>query len=701
MTRPGASMLLALALGLATFAFYAPALRYQYVMADDVQYTVETPQVTSGLSLANIRWAFTTVHQSWYSPLLWISFMADSSLFGPAAFGYHLTNILLHTLNALLLFWILLRLTRTPLAAAFAAALWALHPLRIESVAWIAERKDVLSGFFFLLAVAAYLRYVERPGSARMAAVALCMACGMLSKTILVVLPPLLMLLDFWPLRRIPFPAAWRDLRGWRPFLAEKALLWMLMAAGIALTLYTHRHAHDLAPPLSLAARLALVAPAYFGHLKQILWPAHLALFYPVSYPAAGPAGLALAALILVSWTAWRWRHVQPAFLIGWLWYLVALAPLIRGIRFDEQSSFPDRYTYLPAIGLALLWAGVMAAFARRSRRHLALAGIVSATLLAAATVRGWRYLPQWESQHVMAPILIRLLPDHPFVNNTYGQLLAAQNKPDEAIPYFRKAEHWNILASCNLATALLHAGRPEEALPLAMEICANPQAPPEAFLALGLCHLQLDQAAAAIPPLQTATQRMPGYPLAWQMLYRARLEAGDAAGAAACVAHLRGLDARDVLDFDGLVRMYTRTWQSGNPRLAWPFFAHNLPRHPRNILLHNNAAWLLATTENPPAPATEAVRLVQAALELAGPDQPSLLDTLAAAQAAQGDFSAAENTAAQALRLLPDAQPEVQALRREIQDRLARYQRREAYREPPPAAANQREIPQCGPKGQ
>lgn len=675
------TFLLAALLGALTFALFFPALRYQYIDIDDVQYTVETPQVASGLSIANVRWAFTTVHESWYSPLLWISFMADSSLFGPVPFGYHLTNNLLHVANALLLFFVLIRLTRAPLASFFAAALWSLHPLRVESVVWIAERKDVLSGFFFLLAIWAYLRFAERPSRLRNLAVVLCMACGMLSKTIVVVLPPLLLLLDVWPLRRIPFPESVRDLPRWRPLFREKLPLFAIMLAGIVLTLFTHRHAHDIAPPLSFIARIALIAPTYLSHLAQVLWPAHLAMFYPITYPSVLRCVAALIVLAVLLVAAWRLRKVFPALAIGGLWFGIALFPLIRGIRFDEQSAYPDRYSYLPAIGLSLLFAGLFIAVSSRSRRHLWISSILSISILAACVVRSARYLPQWANQEVLGPILIRLVPDNPLVNNMYGKLLASQNQPDEAIPYFKKAEHWHIVGSCNLATALLHAGRPEEALPIATEICASPKAPPDAFLALGVCHLQLDQASRAIPPLRRATELMPAFPLAWQLLYRAYLEAGDSASAEACARQLRRMNVPD-RDFDGLIRLYTRTWMQGNPRLAWPFFANNFRRHPQNILLHNNAAWLLATTENPPAPPAEAVRLAKAALVLAGEDHPILLDTLAAAHAANGEFEAAIQTIRDALARLESASPADPALREPLTTRLNLYQQEKPWRE-------------------
>ncbi|NCC92062.1 MAG: hypothetical protein EOM10_02070 [Opitutae bacterium] len=675
---------LAILLGLLTFALFAPAVRYGFTDVDDVLYTLETPPVAGGLSTVHVRWAFTTVHESWYSPLTWISLMADSSLFGPRPFGYHLTNVWLHAANAALLAWLLYRLLGHPLAAFLAAALWAFHPLRVESVVWIAERKDVLSGLFFLLATGAYLRFAERPGRLRMLAVGFWMLCGLLSKTSVVVLPPLLLLLDAWPLRRAPFPSSFRGLRTWLPLVREKLPLFALALAGGLLTLFTHRLAHAYAPDFSIPARLALVAPAYWAHLGHVFWPAHLALFYPTTYPSVPVALAAWGALVLLVWGGWRLRRIWPALSIGGAWFLIALLPMIRGIRFDEQSAYPDRYVYLPAIGLALVVAGADLLMARFRRGRIWAIGAICA-LVAAGGIRTALYLPVWRSPATLAPHLLRAAPDHPLANNVYGKLLAAQSRPAEAVPYFQKAMPWIPReAGANLATAWLHAGRPAEALAAAEELCAAPRPPPDGFLLRGLALLQLDRTAEAIPPLERAAAEMPANPLAWQMLYRAHVEAGDDVAAAKILLRLRGLGNNDIRDFDGLVRTYVRTWRQGNARLAWPFFANNLPRRPDHVLLHNAAAWLLATTDDPPAPPAEAVRLAQIALAAAGQPHPVLLDTLAAAQAAAGDFDAAVRTARQALALLAPGDPETPARQADMERRLAGYRERKPCREFP-----------------
>jgi tetratricopeptide (TPR) repeat protein len=461
------------------------------------------------------------------------------------------------------------------------------------------------------------------------------------------------------------------------------------MLAGMALTLWTHREAHINSPPMSVIGRLGLIAPTVVAHARQSLLPAHLSMFYPVDTPSTPVAILALGALLALLAAAWRWRQRLPELLLALLWFGIALAPVVRGIRFDEQSSHPDRYSYLPAIGLSLAFASLYLA-ASRFRRGRMTAALLSGLLVVACAFRTATYLPLWRGPETMGPVLLRQVPDNPLVNNMMGKWLAAQGRPGDAIPHFQKAKWWNVQATCNLVTALLHAGQPADALPIAIELCGHPKAPPDAFLALGIAYLQLDRAADAIAPLQRAAELMPGHLLPWQMLYRAHVEAGQLAAADDALRALRNLDAFDVQDFDGLTRLYVRTWRAGDARLAWPFFANNLPRRPDDILLHNSAAWLLATTENPPAPPAEAVRLARLALAAAGEDHPSLLDTLAAAHAANGDFKAASQAAAKALA----AQDSTAPLHTDIRKRLAFYHQHKPYRESTGAMIPARNAP-------
>lgn len=674
------------------FAVFAPSIRYQAIDLDDVHYTVECPEVASGLLPRNIAWAFSAPHQTWYAPVLWISLMADSSFFGPRFSSYHFTNVLLHAANATFLYAILLLVlacafprppspvVRASLAAT-AALLWALHPLRVESVAWIAERKDVLSGFFFLWAVHRYLvlrRPAPLPESGTSApataprlpslfSVAVLMLFGLLSKSMLVVLPPVLLLLDAFPLRRAPLSLAPSALRAWFPLFREKALLIVLALAGAILTIVTHRDVTATGPVhASFLFRAALVAPAYFVHIAKTVWPADLALFYPLVYPSHLRAAFDLLILLVLLFAAFRLRRSFPEAITGILWFLVALLPVIRGIRFDEQNPWADRYTYFAAVGLSVWIASAAARFASSPRRSAALLALLSAVTLAAAA-RTALYLPLWSDRSIIAPVLIQTVPDNPWAIGIYAKYLAESGHPDESVPYFETIIGANPGCAYNLATVYLEVGRPLDAIPVAQQVCNGPNPPPDAFLTLGLACLQADRAADAIPHLKTATSLKPQNAFAWQTLLRAAIESGDSDLAASCRENLRRIGVTDAMDFNGLIDLYTRSWGSSDPRLCWAFFENNIRRFPDDIKLLNNAAWLLANTPSePPVPRERAIDIAQTAVDVspAGLVRANSLDTLASALAANGRFRDAADAIDRALAEIPPDEPGADALR-------------------------------------
>lgn len=675
---------------LLAFVLFAPSIRYKAIDIDDVQYTVESPEVTSGLLPRNIIWAFSSPHQTWYAPLLWISLMADSSLFGAHYASYHFTNVFLHAANAAFLCASLLLVLayafpRRPspvvraAIAAVAALLWALHPLRVESVAWIAERKDVLSGFFFLWAVHRYL-VLRRPAALAAPApdapaprlpslfsVALLMLLGLLAKSMLIVLPPILLLLDVFPLRRAPLSLAPSAFRAWLPLLREKALLIVLAIAGAVLTVVTHRDVAAAGPDqASFLFRAALVAPAYLAHIAKTVWPADLSLFYPIVYPSRLRAAFDLLILLAILFAAFRLRRAFPEATVGILWFLIALLPVVRGVRFDEQNPWADRYTYFAAIGLSVWIAAAAARFAASPRRAAASLALLSAIALAAA-VRTARYLPLWADRSVMAPVLIQSAPDNPRAVHIYAKYLAESGHPDESIPYYEKIVGQHPICAYNLATVYLEVGRFRDAIHVARQVCDGPTPPTDAFLTLGVAYLQDDRASDAIPPLKTATSLTPQNAFAWQTLLRAAIEDGDDALAASCRENLRRIGVTDVMDLNGLVDLYTRSWGPSGPRLCWPFFENNIRRFPDNLKLLNNAAWLLANTpSNPPVPLERAIGFAQAAVDASpsGLVRANSLDTLATALAANGRFQDAADALSRALDEIPPDESGAEVLR-------------------------------------
>ena len=680
-------LVLALLLAAFALALFWPATGYDFVKLDDDQYICLNPHVTTGLSAANVRWAFTTVHQQWWLPLLWISYMADTELFGSGPHGYHLTNVLLHALNAALLFWVLFRLTGSRWRSFFVAAFFALHPLRVESVAWIAERKDGLSGLFFFLALLAYVRHVEKPGRARFGIVCAGMLLGLLSKAIVIVLPFLLLLLDYWPLRRAGDPwgrTAWPQ---WRPLLLEKLPLFLLSAAFIAINLRTHVAASGTGTDASFWHRAALVAPNYWAYLGKIAWPARLSLIYPphdaVNWIGAGAAAVGLLA---VTFLALRRRAQAPWAVTGWLWFLLALFPVIRGVRLDPTVAMADRFTYLPSIGLglALVWGAAALVEHRPRLRFPAVA--LGALLLLACAGRTAQRLPSWKDSLTMFAELVEFAPDNFTANRGYGFALLETGRGEEALAFFARAAELKLQdtqAPADYADALLRLGRTEEAVAWLRESLAsrNPDCPVLNSL-LAFAELDSGRADQAIAPLHKALESHPNH-LGWRIeLIRALFEAGRPETAAEEIRRLQADGYAGIRGFDDLIPHYVNWWQGGEKNHAWQFFRNAISNQPDHVLLLNAAAWLLATDPAPPAPPEEALRLAHRAVELAGPPHPLLLDTLAAAYAAAGQFAAARATAQQACDLA--AQQGDIASRMKIEARLAAYRRNQPWRERP-----------------
>ena len=363
--RWASDWIVATGLALLVAAAYAQVLRFEFVNYDDTVYVPDNPHVRAGFSLEGIGWAFTTFETANWYPLSWLSLMLDCQLFGPRPGGHHAVNAALHAANSILLFIVLRRMTGTRWRSAAVAAIFAAHPLHVESVAWIAERKDVLSTLFFLLTLMAYQRYALRPSFARWVLVFLGMALGLMAKSMLVTLPVVLLLLDLWPLGR--------------KALLEKLPLLALALAIAAVTLAAQASKGATAMlygRADLPVRLANAAIAYVKYLAMTAWPADLAVYYPYNFHPSAWRAIAAALLILTltAWALWRLRqggsHRVPghplvgrewsAVAVGWLWYLVTLVPVIGLVQVGSQA-IADRYCYIPSIGLfmAFVWGAV------------------------------------------------------------------------------------------------------------------------------------------------------------------------------------------------------------------------------------------------------------------------------------------------------------------------------------------------------
>jgi tetratricopeptide (TPR) repeat protein len=467
-------VVICLLLALATVAIYAQTATHGYVAYDDDQYVYENHWVKAGLTASNIAWAFTTFFYANWHPLTWLSYMLDFSLSGSNPGAQHLVNVAFHLASTLLLFLVLARMTHQPWRAALVAALFTVHPLRVESVAWISERKDVLSTFFLMLTLLLYVCYAARPDWRRYLAVALAFALSLLAKPMAVTFPLVLLLLDYWPLRRVdwpPAPAAVRRL------VLEKLPLLAFSAAASVLTFLAQRNYGAVVSltHLPLAERAANAAVAYLAYIGKVVWPSDLAVLYPPGSFDSGSAALAALVLLAVTAVAWLWIKKRPYFAVGWLWYLGMLVPVIGLVQVGIQAM-ADRYTYMPTVGLsiALVWT-VADLLEGRETLRLAAASAAIAALVVLGVV-AFRQAAYWKTSRTLFEHTLAVTRHNHIIQNNLGVVLAHEGNSKEAIALYREALSTvpdYAEAQANLAHELLHSGQFAEAEPHLMQALA------------------------------------------------------------------------------------------------------------------------------------------------------------------------------------------------------------------------------------
>lgn len=437
--------LICLVLAAVTLGIYWPATSFDFINYDDPDYVSYNPIVEHGITREGIAWAFTTGHASNWHPLTWISHMADCNLYGPKSGGHHLTNILFHSANAVLLFLVLFQLTGAPWRSALVAALFAWHPLHVESVAWVSERKDVLSTFFSLLTISAYAAYgrgSKNPGSKSKLYYALALLCftlGLLSKPMVVTLPFVLLLLDFWPLNRFENG----DIKTRAPRLVFEKLPFLALAAiDCVATMWAQKGGHSVVSKaaLSIPERIANALVSYVLYLWKMLWPMDLALPYPYSHQWSffATAGAALI-LVIITLVALLRARSQPWLIVGWLWFLGTLVPVIGLVQVGIQFM-ADRYSYVPLIGIFVMiaWA-IPAAWTRWPRPGLVFAAIVAAVLmfLAAGTETQLQY---WRNSVTLFSHTVSVTHDNILAEYNLAEALASQGDETDAIVHYQRA---------------------------------------------------------------------------------------------------------------------------------------------------------------------------------------------------------------------------------------------------------------------
>ncbi len=513
-----------------TFAAYSPILKNEFITYDDGSYIAENPAVLSGLNWTSIQWAFNVGYSGNWHPLTWVSHMTDVALFGVNPSVHHLMNLLLHIANSVLVFLVFQRMTKIVWPSAFVAIVFALHPLHVQSVAWAAERKDVLSMLFWLLTMWSYVRYVERPKTARYLLALLFFALGLMTKPMLVSLPIVLLLIDFWPLRRTKLTGGTKEqdpkkrgttktISGWMPLgslLKEKLPFVGLAIVSSVITFLAQREGGAVAGTgvLSLGLRITNALISYLAYIGKTFWPSNLAFFYP--HPAEHlplwQAVLAALILIGVSVGAVMIAKRRPYIPFGWFWYLVTLVPVIGIVQVGLQAM-ADRYMYIPIIGLSVMIGWGVSDFLKTiNKRVLAFAAVVLTVSMAASTFVQAGY---WRNSRTLYEHAIEVT-DHNWVAHTnLGVVLAKEGRINDAMDHYTQALQIKpdyVEARRLLAFHLANGGRIDEAITHFKEALKINPNDPEARNNLGSLLARKGKVSEAINEYREALRTNPNY---------------------------------------------------------------------------------------------------------------------------------------------------------------------------------------------
>lgn len=737
--------LLGIALALLTLAVYGQVASFSFLSFDDPEYVTENRFVRQGITGSSIAWAWTTGHASNWHPLTWLSLMLDRSLFGDWAGGFHLTNAFLHLLNVLLLYFWLYRWTGEPWKSAFVAALFAVHPQHAESVAWITERKDVLSTFFGLLAILAYGAFVRTRSWPMYVGLITCYALSLLSKQMFVTLPVLLLLLDWWPLER------WkgRTLRERLPLVWEKLPVFALGGLFAVIVFYVQRTGGAVSELASLPLELRLKNAIYSAamYLWQTFVPTGLAFYYP--HPVDRLTSLQVlasgAALLAISiGVGFGWRRA-PYLLAGWLWFLVTLLPVIGIIQIGKQGM-ADRYMYVPHIGIFWMVTWGLGTIFQRMAVPAMLPRLLGCSTIAVYAVVGFLQVGTWRDNRTLAERALAVTTDNAMALQVMGESYMLADQPKNALPYFQQAATLTpeeLTVQSSLAVALEKLGRPDEAMQHYRQAAERHPSSERALNNLGRALVEQGDIDAGIVLYRKVLELKPDSVVVHNNLAMALERKGDAAAAREHYQLAIGLDPTNVdiranygaflsqqgqadeamRQFEEVLRLDpansaargnvgTLLAQQGKLDLAMQAFRDALAIDPEAADLRaklargylalgqvdaavqeyrralavdaeqgdaaNDLAWILATSKKYRDP-QESLRLLDKVTERR--DAPEFLDTLAAAQAANGEFDQAVATAQQAVRKARAAGME--QLADQLAARAKLYEQKQAYRDP------------------
>jgi len=646
-----------------TLAVFGQTWRYEFVNFDDDVYVYQNPEVSRGLTLKGAAEAFNYSHSDNWIPLTTLSHSLDCQLFGLDAGGHHVTNVLLHTASVILLFLVLRRMTGTLWRAAFVAAVFAIHPLRVESVAWVSERKDVLSGLFFMLALWAYQKNVEcRVQNAESKkwkwAVLVFFVLGLMSKPMLVTLPFALLLLDYWPLKR---SEEWRVESGeWKRLVIEK---WGLFGLALALCLVTvfaqgHHHAIASVQHFSMPARIENALVSYVTYIGQMFYPAGLAAYYPRSETGFPILEVIAAFLLLavISLGVLLRRRTSPYLLVGWLWYLGMLAPVIGLVQVGDQAR-ADRYTYLPQIGLYVMVAWGVAQLSEGWRHRRVVLGGASAIVIGALALCAHLQVSYWKDPESLWTHTLACTTNNYFAHNNLGTIYVKKGQVDKAMEQFQKTVELtpgDAHSRFNLGNIYLRKGELDRAIAQFRKAAELQPDDARTRSTLGKAYLHKGKVDEAVAQFQKTVELTPNDASAQYDLGDALVEKGKVAEAA---AH------------------YPKAFEIG------PGFVET------NVVIQNNLAyiaWVLATSPDTSIRSgAKAIEIARQTDRAAHGTNPMVIGALAAGYAEAGRFSEAVATVRLALRRAGDQNNT--ELVTTLQKQLKSYQEGLPYREVSP----------------
>jgi tetratricopeptide (TPR) repeat protein len=684
-------------LALSIVAAYEPLRHNDFVSYDDYSYVTQNPHITGGVRLQSVLWAFINPHYHMWHPLTSISHMLDCQLFGLNPFWHHLTSLLIHISSTLLLFWILRKTTGTVWPSVFVAAAFGLHPLQVESVAWVAERKNVMGGLFWMLTIAAYIRYAARPGIGRYLLIFFVFALCIMTKPTVVTLPFVLLLLDYWPLGRIqggskvtgivppskPIETHYQK-SSIRQLIIEKVPLFGLSVLLSVITFIAQKKGGAVLEMerLPLNWRIANTIVSYIHYLEKMTYPRGLAVFYPHPANRLPPwqVVVCLVALATVSaaviYAASRRRYLTA----GWLWYLGTLVPVI-GLVQSGSQAMADRYAYLPLIGIYIMLAWGAAEITGQWRYRKIAAGILTTILCVVMITFTRTQLSYWKDNLTLFKHALAVTEDNTIMLNSLACALSENNQDDEAITQFKQVLRINpnfSLAHCNLGKVFFKQGKFSEAIDSFNEALHIRKDWPDAYYYLGMAYAKLGKSEAAVSNYNKALLLRPDYPEAHYRLGIALTEQGQYNSA---IDHFnKALQAKpdwsEVYDKLGQVYLLIKKYDQ-----AISYWTKAVQLKPDSAEVYNNLGWVLATTgKNELRNPTQAIKFAQKACELTKDSSPDFLDTLAVAYAADGKFSQAIRTAEKAIELCQSGSNK--ELAEEIRKRLQLYKSGQSYRE-------------------